>query len=110
MSATPPRLLRRLADVLRAAGGRTAREQRAAASAQRSAALTTRRAAAHEDRGRRDHDRTVAELRAEATHAAEQLALYRRRSYVGRGDARRLAELERVAAGAADRLRRAQAR
>lgn len=51
---------------------------------------------------------SLAELEAEAVHATERLALYRRRMYLGRGDARRLAELERVAQGAAERLRRAR--
>jgi hypothetical protein len=51
---------------------------------------------------------SVAELRALSEHAARQLALYRRRVYLGRGDQQRLAELERIATGAADRLRRAQ--
>jgi hypothetical protein len=50
---------------------------------------------------------TLAELRALAEHASQRVALYRRKMYLGRGDARRLAELERIAAGAADRLRRA---
>lgn len=58
----------------------------------------------------RDNDPSVEELRAEATYASERLALYRRRMLLGRGDARRLAELERVAQGARDRLRRAEAR
>ena len=53
---------------------------------------------------------SVAELRALAHHAAQRLALYRRRMYLGRGDARQLAELERISKGAADRLRRAQRR
>jgi hypothetical protein len=52
---------------------------------------------------------TLADLRAAAEHAANRVALYRRRVYVGRGDPQHLAELERIAAGAADRLRRAQA-
>jgi hypothetical protein len=51
---------------------------------------------------------TVAELKALADHADQRLALYRRRVNLGRGDLRRLAELERIAKGAADRLRRAQ--
>jgi hypothetical protein len=51
---------------------------------------------------------TLAELQALADHAAQRLALYRRKMYLGRGDARRLAELERIAAGAAGRLRRAR--
>jgi hypothetical protein len=48
------------------------------------------------------------ELRALSEHAAHRLALYRRRMYVGRGDPQRLAELERIAQGAAERLRRAR--
>jgi hypothetical protein len=50
------------------------------------------------------------ELRALARHADQRLALYRRRLYLGRGEPRRLAELERIAEGAAQRLRRAQGR
>jgi hypothetical protein len=51
---------------------------------------------------------SVAELRALAEHATQRLALQRRRVYVGRGDPSELAELERIAQGAADRLRRAE--
>jgi hypothetical protein len=51
---------------------------------------------------------SVAELRALAEHAMKRLALHRRRVYVGRGDPQELAELERIAQGAADRLRRAE--
>jgi hypothetical protein len=50
----------------------------------------------------------VAELRAQAEHAALRLSLYRRRVYLGRADGGRLAEYERIAQGAADRLRRAE--
>jgi hypothetical protein len=50
---------------------------------------------------------SVEELRALADHAEQRLALYRRRTYVGRGDPQRLAELERIAEGAGARLRRA---
>ena len=53
---------------------------------------------------------SVAELRLLAGQAADRLALYRRRLYLGRGEPRRLAELERLAKGAAERLRRAQGR
>jgi hypothetical protein len=53
---------------------------------------------------------SLVELRAASEHASLQLALYRRRTYLGRGDPQRLAELERVAQGAAERLRRARAR
>jgi hypothetical protein len=49
---------------------------------------------------------SLAELRAEAHHAADRVALQRQKLYAGRGDARRLAELERIAAGAVERLRR----
>ena len=52
---------------------------------------------------------SVAELRALSEHAKHRLALYRRRTYVGAGDPARLAELERIAQGAAERLRRALA-
>jgi hypothetical protein len=48
----------------------------------------------------------LAELRAEASYARDKLALYRRRTLMGKGDPRRLAELERAEAGARDRLRR----
>jgi hypothetical protein len=48
------------------------------------------------------------ELRELSEHAAQRVALYRRRVYLGRGDAQHLAELERIAQGAADRLRRAE--
>jgi hypothetical protein len=47
-------------------------------------------------------------LRAVAEHAALRVALYRRRTNLGRGEPRRLAELERIAKDAADRLRRAR--
>ena len=46
------------------------------------------------------------ELRALAVHAEGRAALYRRKVLLGRGQPHRLAELERVAAGA---TRRAQA-
>jgi hypothetical protein len=51
---------------------------------------------------------SLAELRALADHASRRLALYRRKMNLGRGEQRRLAELERIAKGAADRLRRAR--
>jgi hypothetical protein len=51
---------------------------------------------------------SVPELQALADHAKHRLALYRRRTYVGQGDPQRLAELERIAQGAAERLRRAR--
>ena len=53
---------------------------------------------------------SIAELRALVSHATQRLALYRRRMYLGRGEPLRLAELERIAAGARDRLARALAR
>jgi hypothetical protein len=52
---------------------------------------------------------SLEELRAEAEHAAQRLALYRRKMLLGRGDPRRFAELERVSTGAAARLERALA-
>jgi hypothetical protein len=51
----------------------------------------------------------LVQLRAAYEQAALRLALYRRRTYLGRGDPQRLAELERVAHGAAQRMRRARA-
>lgn len=111
MTDSPHRFLRRLA--LRVGGplGGRARSRRAArdaASAQRSARRVDARATADADRARHANDRVLADLRAELSHAEEQLALYRRRTYLGRGEPRRLAELERVAEGAAQRLRRAE--
>jgi hypothetical protein len=52
---------------------------------------------------------SLAELKALSEHAAQRLALYRRRMYVGQGDPQHLAELERIAQGAAERLRAARA-
>ena len=52
----------------------------------------------------------LTELRAQAAYAAERLALYRRRVYAGRGDPRILAERERAARGAAERLKNAERR
>ena len=51
---------------------------------------------------------SVSDLRAQSEHAALRLALYRRRVYVGHADAARLREYERIAQGAAERLRRAE--
>ena len=53
---------------------------------------------------------SLGELRALSDHAAERVILYRRRVYLGKGDPRQLAELERVAKGAIDRLHRAKER
>jgi hypothetical protein len=50
------------------------------------------------------------ELSAEASHTASRVALYQQKLYAGRGDERRLTELQREAAGAAERLALAQAR
>lgn len=50
----------------------------------------------------------IGELEALSAHAERQLARYRRRIYLGRGDIARLRELERIAHGAAERLRRAR--
>ena len=51
---------------------------------------------------------SLGELRALSDHAAERVILYRRRVYLGSGDPKQLAELERVAKGANDRLHRAR--
>ena len=53
---------------------------------------------------------SLEELRAEAAHAADRLALYRRKILLGQGDHRVLAARERASHGATDRLRRAEAR
>ena len=53
---------------------------------------------------------SIADLRAQSEHAALRLALYKRRVYLGRADGTRLAEHQRIAQGAADRLRRAEQR
>jgi hypothetical protein len=46
------------------------------------------------------------DLAAEARRAANRVALYQQRVYAGRADGRRLAELQREAAGAAERAAR----
>jgi hypothetical protein len=56
----------------------------------------------------RSRGASLEELRAEASHAAQRLALYRRKVLLGHGDLQRLAELERISAGAAERLARAR--
>lgn len=53
---------------------------------------------------------SLTELEALASHASQRAALYRRRVLLGRGEPRRLAELERVHEGAVGRLRRARER
>ena len=53
---------------------------------------------------------SLEELRAEAAHASQRLALYRRKILLGRGDQRVLASRQRVADGATARLRRAEHR
>jgi hypothetical protein len=52
----------------------------------------------------------IADLQAESAHTALRLARYRRRLYLGRVEPGRLAEYERAAEGAAERLRRAEQR
>jgi hypothetical protein len=59
--------------------------------------------------GSSPHQPSTAELGALADHAAQRLALYRRRMYLGRGETRRFDELERRAKGARDRFARARA-
>ncbi len=53
---------------------------------------------------------SISELRALADHARQRLALYQRRMSLGRGDPARFAEHQRIADGAAGRLKRALAR
>jgi hypothetical protein len=50
---------------------------------------------------------SMEELRAEAVHSRQRAALYRRKILIGRGESRRLDELDRIAAGAAARLKAA---
>jgi hypothetical protein len=49
-------------------------------------------------------EQTLAELVAEARYANNRVGLYRQRLSRGNGDLRRLGELERIAAGARERL------
>jgi hypothetical protein len=51
---------------------------------------------------------SLAKLRAVAEHDALHVALYRRRTHLGRGEPQRLPELEPIAKGGADRLHRAR--
>jgi hypothetical protein len=53
---------------------------------------------------------SIVELTAEARHTADRVELYQQKLYAGRGDARRFAELQREAAGAAERLALARSR
>jgi hypothetical protein len=53
---------------------------------------------------------SIVELTAEAQHTADRVVLYEQKLYAGRGEARRLAELQREAAGAAERLALARSR
>jgi hypothetical protein len=55
-------------------------------------------------------EQTLEELEALEAHADQRAALYRRKVLLGRGEPRRLAELERISAGATSRLRRARER
>jgi hypothetical protein len=59
-------------------------------------------------RGPAPAEHSVAELDALAAHARQRLALYRRRTYLGRGQATELAKLERISAGAQERAQRAR--
>lgn len=52
---------------------------------------------------------TLGELAAEARHAADRFTLQRQKVYAGRGDSRRLAELQRASDGATARLRAREA-
>jgi hypothetical protein len=58
-----------------------------------------------QDRRTAGREPSLAELTGEARYTAERVALYRRKLFTGQGEPRRLAELERRAAGAAARLR-----
>jgi hypothetical protein len=58
-----------------------------------------------QDRTTAGREPSLAELTGEARYTADRVALYRRKLFIGEGQPRRLAELERKAAGAAARLR-----
>ncbi len=51
---------------------------------------------------------SLTDLQILAKDASDRLARYRRLTYLGRGEPQRLAELERISAGAANRVRRAK--
>jgi hypothetical protein len=85
------------------------------ADAERSSALAEARLATAERK--RTTERTgetaaptpkISELEAVSKHADQRAALERRRANLGRGNPTKLAELERIAAGAANRLRAAR--
>ncbi len=96
----------------RAAAAAPATEREAEADRhleQAASTADTRLSESLERRRRPAHDeRAVAELDALAAHARQRLALYRRRVYIGRGRATKLAELERISAGAQERAQRAR--
>jgi hypothetical protein len=58
----------------------------------------------------RDLEPSIGELEGLVSYAERRVALYRRRVYAGAGEPTRLAELERVHAGARKRLERELAR
>jgi hypothetical protein len=60
-----------------------------------------------QDRRIAGREPSLAELTGNARYAADRVALYRRKLFIGQGQPRRLAELERIADGAAARLRSA---
>ncbi len=53
---------------------------------------------------------SLEDLKALASHAQQRVSLYRRKILMGDGEPRRMAELERIAVGAAGRLRSARER
>lgn len=57
-----------------------------------------------------DREPSVLELEGLVSYAERRVALYRRKIYAGGGEPTRMAELERVLAGAKDRLKRAKRR
>ena len=81
--------------------GRHLEQAATAADAQLSRSMERRRRPA-------SAEPSAAELDALAAHARQRLALYRRKTYLGRGQATKLAELERVSAGAEERAQRAR--
>jgi hypothetical protein len=83
-------------------------DQEAERRVERAAAAADARESKERTKRRAADDVAITELDAEATHARQRLALYRRKIYLGRGESSTLAELERVSDGADKRARRAR--
>jgi hypothetical protein len=113
------RLLRRVARQARgrlsahrsgAAAPATEREAETGRHLEQAAIAADTRLSQSMERRRRPaaEEHSIGELDALAAHARQRLALYRRRIYLGRGQDTKLAELERISAGAQERAQRAR--